>query len=270
MRCTNCGEENLRSIGPCKKCGKPLVASGRIGGTQPVPPKPVVFGNAKEPVHDQDTARPRDVDYKDIPKRMKFDYEHYVKDQSGRTLAAVQALMQQLENPQPDVRKMMLDACNLISRQFGIMNTACGLRGPDGLFRYDILVGFRENVVAERRKTVYKKEDFYDAGPYKGYWISRYTKLYLSEDHPYADNETASYNRPILLKDPKRRSPNDSVEGDYVDVCIFDANNELIGWIETSGTRTGQLPDAAAIRWMELIGSIIGIAARKQTGRQLF
>jgi hypothetical protein len=223
----------------------------------------------KAPAHVQDTARPRDVDYKDIPKRMKFDYEHTVKDQGGRTLATVQALIQQIESPQPDVHKIMLDACNLISRQFGIMNTAIGLKGPDGLFRYDIMVGFREDAVADRRKTVYKKEDFYDAGPYKGYWISRYTKLYLSEDHPYTDNEAASYNRPILLKETKRRSPNDSLEGDYVDVCIFDANNELIGWIEISGTRTGQLPDVASIRWMELIGSIIGIAARKQTARQL-
>ncbi|MBU1913911.1 MAG: hypothetical protein ABIE25_08715 [Thermoplasmatota archaeon] len=264
MRCPNCGEENISFIGLCKKCGKSLAPPYRFGGTRIAPQRPVASSSTKAPTPEPSTAKPGPVDYKDIPKKMKFDYERAVREQSGRTLAAVQALMQQIESPQPDVRKLMLDASNLISRQLGIMNVAVGLKGPDGLFRYDIMVGLREDAVAERKKIAYKKEEFYDAGPYKGYEISRYTRLYLSEDHPYADLEAGAYNRPILLKDSKRRSPNEALEGDYVDVHIFDANNELIGWIETSGTRTGQLPDATAIRWMELMGCIIGIALRKK------
>jgi len=264
MRCPSCGEENLSSIGLCKKCGKPLAASSRVRGTHAVPQRPVTFGTAREPAIDLDAGRPIDVDYKDIPKKLKFDYERAVRDLNGRTLAAVQALMQQIESPQPDARNLMLDASNLISRQFGISNVSVGLKGSDGLFRYDIMVGLREDAIAERKKIAYKKEEFYDAGPYKGYWISRYTKLYLAEDHPYADSDQGAYNRPILLKDSKRRLPNEALEGDYINVHIFDANNELVGWIETSGTRTGQLPDATSIRWMELMGCIIGIALRKK------
>jgi len=241
-----------------------LSPSVRVGGTQTASQKPSAFVSTRAQAPERSTAKPRDIDYRDIPRKIKLDYEHIVTDQSGRTLAAVQALMQQIESPQPDVRKLMLDASNLISRQFGISNVSVGLRGSDGLFRYDIMVGLREDAVAERKKIAYKKEEFYDAGPYKGYWISRYTKLYMSEDHPYADSDTGAYNRPILLKDSKRRSPNEALEADYIDVYIFDANNELIGWIETSGTRTGQLPDATAIRWMELMGCIIGIALRKK------
>ena len=265
MRCPNCGEENISSIGLCKKCGKPLAASSRASGPPIAPLRPVTVGSARGLSPVRDTARPRDVDYKDIPKKWKFDYEHAVRDMNGRTLAAVQVLMQHLESSQLDVRKLMLDSSNLISRQFGIMNVAIGRKGPDGLFRYDTLVGFREDAVAERKKIAYKKEEFYDAGPYKGYWISRYTKLYLAEDHPYADFETPAYNRPILLKDAKRRALNDALEGDYVDVCMFDANNDPIGWIEISGTRTGQLPDIMAIRWIEIIGSVIGIALRMES-----
>jgi len=267
MRCPVCGEQNISSVGLCKKCGKPLVPSIRMGGTQTASQRPAAFGSTRVPIPEPSTAKPVAVDYKDIPRKMKLDYDRAVREQSGRTLAAVQALMQQIESPQPDVRKLMLDASNLISRQFGISNVAAGLKGPDGLFRYDILVGFREDAVSERKKIAYKKEDFYDAGPYKGYWISRYTKLYLSEDHPYTDFEATAYNRPILLKDSKRRSLNESIEGDYIDVYIFDANNELIGWIETSGTRTGQMPDATSIRWMELMGCIIGIALRSKAWR---
>lgn len=237
-----------------------------MGGIPTESQRPSAFVSTRAQAPERSTAKPRDVDYRDIPKKMKFDYEHAVRDHSGRTLAAVQALMQQIESPQPDVRKLMLDALNLISRQFGIMDVAIGLKGPDGLFRYNTLVGLREDAVAERKKIAYKKEEFYDAGPYKGYWISKYTKLYLSEDHPYVDSETGTYNRPILLKESKRRLSTEALEGDYLDMHIFDTNNELIGWIEISGTRTGQLPDASAIRWIELMGCIIGIALRMPSG----
>lgn len=266
MRCPSCGEDNLSSIGLCKKCGKPLVPSSRVGRTPTASQRPVAFGSARTLAAEQSIAMPRDIDYKDIPKKMKFDYERAVRDPSGRTLAAIQALIVQIENPQPDVRKLMFDASNLISHQFGIMDIAMGQKGSDGLFRYEVLVGPRDDAIAERKKIAYKKEEFYDAGPYKGYWISRYTKLYLSEDHPYTDLETTTYNRPILLKDTKRRLPTEALEGDYLDVCIFDAKNELIGWIEISGTRTGQLPDVTAIRWIEIMGSIIGIALRMRSG----
>lgn len=251
-------------MGLCKKCGKPLTSYKRAVGAPIATPRSGAFGSPGTQATERSTAKPQNVDYRDVPKKLKFDYEHAIGDQSGRTLAAVQTLMGQIESPQPDVRKLMLDASNLISRQFGISNVAIGLKGPDGLFRYDILVGFREDAVAERKKIAYKKDEFYDAGPYKGYWLSRYSKLYLAEDHPYADFEAPAYNRPILLKDSRRRSSNDALEGDYLDVYIFDANSDLIGWIETSGKRIGQLPDAMDIRWIELIGCIIGIALRKR------
>jgi len=211
-------------------------------------------------------VRPEDIDYKEIPKKMKFDYEHALKDQAGRTIEAVHALLQHLEKKQVDLHKLMQEAGNLISRQFGIMDVGLGLRGPDGLFRYEVLVGFRDIAVEERKKIAYKKEDFYDSGPYKGYWLSKYTKLYLAEDHPWANSESKAYNRPILL-DSKRRASNEALEGDYIDVHFFDPNDELLGWIEISGTRTGLLPDASVIRWIEIIGSIIGAAARLQHTR---
>lgn len=263
MRCPSCGEQNIRSVGSCRKCGKPLTPLKLMGGARIESQRPDSFGSTRVLTPEPDTAKPVAVDYKDIPRRLKSEYERAIRVPSERTLPAVQALMRQIESPQPDVRKLMLDASNLISRQFGISNVSVGLKGSDGLFRYDIMVGLREDAVAGRKKIAYKREEFYDAGPYKGYWISRYTKLYLSEDHPYADSDEGAYSRPILLKDSKRRSPNEALEGDYLNVHIFDANNELIGWIETSGKRTGQLPDATAIRWMELMGCIIGIALRR-------
>ncbi|MGQ9586871.1 MAG: hypothetical protein ACUVT7_00610 [Thermoplasmata archaeon] len=227
------------------------------------PPSPPV---TRTLVAERKVARPEDFDYRDIPKKMKFDYEHALKDQTGRAIEGVHALMQHLEKSQVDVRKLMQEAGNLIYRQFGIMNVGLGLRGPDGLYRYDVLVGFRDDAVERRKSTAYRKEEFYDAGPYKGYWLSKYTKLYLSEDHPWANSETNAYNRPILLGS-KRRAVNEAIEGDYIDIHIFDGNDDLLGWIEISGTRTGFLPDVTTIRWIEIIGSIIGAAVRLQRAR---
>ena len=57
-----------------------------------------------------------------------------------------------------------------------------------------------------------------------------------------------------------RHSPEDCLEADYIDVHIFGGKDDLVGWIEASGTLTGKLPDVNAIRWMEMIASILGVA----------
>jgi hypothetical protein len=68
-----------------------------------------------------------------------------------------------------------------------------------------------------------------------------------------------AFNRPGLLT-ATRSTDSDSLEGDYIDVKILGVNDDLLGWIEISGTRTMKLPDATTLRWVEAIGSIIAAA----------
>jgi len=201
-----------------------------------------------------------DANYRDIPKKMQLEYDHGAKDLGVRAIEGVFSLLQHFQKRQISLRELMLEAATMMNKQFGIAYVAIGVKSPnDGRFRYEVAVGFREEAVSFRKKVSYDKSDFYDAGPYKGYWISKYTKIFLAEDHPYANGEQVAYNRPILL-DLKRRSLSDSMEGDYIDTMIFGPDNELIGWIEYSGTRTGKMPDMMTLKSIEAIAGIIAAA----------
>ena len=57
-----------------------------------------------------------------------------------------------------------------------------------------------------------------------------------------------------------RKELDDTIEGDYLDILVFDGKNEVCGYIEISGTKEGKLPDAKTIKWLEVTGSIIGFA----------
>lgn len=160
-----------------------------------------------------------------------------------------------------DLDKLLNEAADFIWRQFGIDNVAIGLRDPkDGLYRYKAMVGFRPDAIEAHKKIVYKKEEFFENGKYHGVTISKYTRMYLAEDNlPDDVLERGAYNRPGLLK-MRRTDSTDSLEGDYIDMGIYSKGDELVGWIEISGTRTLKLPDVTTIRWVEVIASIIGVA----------
>jgi hypothetical protein len=61
-----------------------------------------------------------------------------------------------------------------------------------------------------------------------------------------------------------RRAPDDSLEADYLTVQIPGNKGEVLGWIETSGTITGKLPDVATIKWIEMIADVLGAAIMKR------
>lgn len=202
------------------------------------------------------------VDHRDIPHRLKFEYSHRLKDPTQKSLEALQALLEHFTRPVMDSRELMKQVAETVCKHFGIDNCAMGVKSPeDGLYRYIILVGFREDAAQNQLKLEYTYDQFVQAGQFNGTLISKYSKIYLAEDNEYREVEKLAYNRPLLLG-LRRRSLNDSLEADYIDTYIFGQNEELLGWIEYSGTRTGKLPDAATIRWIEAAAAVISAAIR--------
>lgn len=200
------------------------------------------------------------MDHRDIPLRLKFEYSHTLKDQTQKALESLQSLLEHLSRPVTDVAELMQQTADTICRQFGIDSVAIGLKDPqDGKYRYSIMSGYREEAIQNLKKLEYEVDDFYKDDSYKGTFIGKYTKIFLAEDNEYKDLDKVAYNRPMLLG-LKRRSLNDSLEADYLDSFIIGANEELLGWIEISGTRTGKLPDAVTIRWVETAGAIVAAA----------
>lgn len=197
----------------------------------------------------------------EVVMKMKLEYSRGVRDHTTKTLEEIDALLWKLEQPGFDIDGFTEDVAELISKQLGIASVAIAVRNPvDGLYRYRTATGLEKDVVEGMRNLVYRKEDLLNA-PYPSHEISSHTKLYLSEEHPYAPGEEFTYVRPGLL-DMKRRSATESLEADYLCMYFYGSDGDILGWMDISGTRARQLPDTTTIRWIELIGSILAIAIR--------
>lgn len=250
MKCQECGSENIPWAKTCRSCGKVL---------RETPPKYI----SEEPearvskVLDKTPSQSR-VEPREVSQKLRMEYSVMHREPTARTIEALCGLMVHLGKSQVSVRAMMEEAVSLIQKLFSIREVAIGLKNPvDGFYRYEVLAGFRPDAESTLRRIQYSEADFWDQNKYKCTNISKLTRLFLAEDSPYADGEKDSYSRPFMLE-AKRSFPDEALEGDYIDVVIPGLSGEALGWIEMSGTRSGKLPDALTIRWVEAIATMIG------------
>jgi len=198
------------------------------------------------------------VDLDSVKRRLRADYSKTRNDPSLRTLDGFILLLSHCQKDELIVRDLIQDAANYIRRQFRFRWTMIGLKNrTDGLYRYEVMSGMREDAWAKQRLKVYKKEDFALSGHYSAGEISKLTRIYLEEENPLVGQDTDLVNRPVLLRS-KRAAEDEALEADFTDTLIAGKNDELIGWIEYSGAITGKLPDAVSIRQIEVIAAIIG------------
>jgi hypothetical protein len=198
-------------------------------------------------------------DYKDIPRRMRLEYDFPSAEKSHEMLDQISRLLAHFRKSEMDLRELITDAANFIAKQFSFKAVAIGLRGSDGIYRYEVLIGLRHEAEVALKKLTYTYEQFTDPTIYKGTMISKYTKVFLAEDNPWLDSERDTFDMPSLLG-TSRKSLNDYVEGDYTNVHILGKDDEIIGWIEFSITTSRKMPDMSSIRWIEVIGQIIAAA----------
>ena len=201
-----------------------------------------------------------DVSLEAVKRKVWIEYQYSGKDRMSDVLDSMQNFLSCLRDPSTETRKMLLMAADLVHDRLWIKDVTIGLKDPrDGKFKYEVMRGLKPATWDAHKKIAYTFEQFSDANIYKPKDISKFTKLFLSEDNPYANGEEQTYERPIMLKS-RRRALDDSIEGDYLDIYILGRNDELIGWIETSGTVTNKLPDTSTIKTIELLASLIGVA----------
>jgi len=245
MRCPACNSENAEKAVVCGTCGRALVLKHDfVGGL----------------VGQRRAATEEWQDHAQIPGKMKLDYLHATTDPTQKRLEGLQGLLAHMRTPGTKLDDLLQEAAAFISRQFGIDGVAIGLKDPkDGLYRYRAMAGFREDAMESLKRIAYRKEQFYADSHFVGTDISKLSRIYLAEDNVLTNDEEKTFNRPGLLA-MKRRTVTDSLEGDYIDTKILGHLDDLVGWIEISGTRTMKLPDAVTIRWVETVASIIGTA----------
>lgn len=259
MKCPGCGIENTDQARLCLACGRPLtLLREKVGAGSDFARK--AGSHEREGASLKRYTSQPTIDHRTIPDKIRLDYSHGIKDPNQRALEGLQTLLSHLPGSQMEIDKFLNEAAEFIWRQFGIDNVAIGLKDPkDGLYRYRAMVGFRGDALEAHKKIGYKREQFFEEGEYHGVKISKYSRIYLAENNVPTEEERSTYNRPVLLT-MKRKDPTDSLEGDYIDTCIYGSGDELVGWIEISGTRTMKLPDVTTIRWVEVIASIIAAA----------
>jgi hypothetical protein len=257
MKCPTCGFENPKSYGTCVRCGRFLGAFSvkTTAATGTAEKKPSFDFTKDIGVTDR---KPEEFSQEDIARKMKMSYQHGTREADQRTLEVLLKLMESCRRTSIDTTALLNEAGNIIHDQYRLRWVAIGLKSPrDGLFRYVSLIGFRDDAALARRKQTFTAEDFTVDAKYKGRAISDYSKMYFEEDKPYTDGSESTFNRPALLKS-RRRAADDALEADYLDVHIYGHERNLLGWIETSGTIMGKLPDIVTIKSVEVIASIIG------------
>ncbi|MCX6658454.1 MAG: hypothetical protein NTY62_07210 [Euryarchaeota archaeon] len=204
------------------------------------------------------------VNPKEVALRMRLDYSRGVKDHTTRALEAVCDLCWKLGQPHFTADSFVRDAAELISKLFGIESVAIGVwDSVDRLYRYKAVVGLEKESADGYSNLTYTREQLMNSSTYPSHEISSHTRLFLTEEHPYAEGEEFTYRRHGLIG-MKRRMVTDSLEADYLDIFFHEPDGDILGFIEISGTRLRKLPDAATIRWIELIGALLSVAVQKK------
>jgi len=194
-----------------------------------------------------------------IVHKLKMDYSVGSVDPSMKVAERILRLFEEMQGKRMSVRYILDEAGKIINQYLKIREVIIGLKSPkDGKYRYEVFIGMRKNSEVAFKKLEYNYDDFLENEKWKHYKISKFTEIFFAEDEPFVPGEEAVYNRPMLLN-LKRDSVDQSVEGDYIESFMIGLDNEMVGWIEISGTKDNKLPSASTIKWIELIAQILAV-----------
>ena len=144
-----------------------------------------------------------------------------------------------------------------IHRFFGFEYVAIALRNEkDGLYRYVYSIGLPAEADSSYKKIAYSSSDLFDDATFPSVKICRFSRFYIAEKKPYKPGEESSYTRPNLLT-LTRGHIDDMIEGDYIDIYLHKSPNDVMGYFELAGTRSGKLPEKGTIKQIELIAVFI-------------
>ncbi|MEM2838584.1 MAG: hypothetical protein QXE18_00610 [Thermoplasmata archaeon] len=193
---------------------------------------------------------------------LRRDYRGFPKDRDESAMIAVASLIaHSIDSDSPE--KIAKETLTVIHRLFDFQYVYIALKDEQGIFKYVAQLGLpkdREDVLFGIR---YSKDDVFDESEYPSTQLSDITRFYMAESSPFKENEIGTFGRPVMIGQ-RRSSPDEMIEADYFDVFITDWNQEPIGWIELSLTRSRMMPDRTSIAWVELIATLIGMILSKK------
>lgn len=255
--CSFCGAEIPDSEDSCKKCGKgPEEGSSENKSRESVNRSTAeeVESKMRKPLFAAASSMS-----KKVANRIKFEYTSIPKDKNEKVVQALQTLFINLQNKRMTAKNILEEAGMLLIKHFGLKDVVIGVKDPrNNLFKHEVVIGCTNEVKKTLKNLTYQESDFYNPEKWKPVKISKCIHLYLSEEQSTPEEEVSTFNRPLLLQ-RERKTTTQLLEGDYVDFLMFGHNDELIGYIELSGEKGGELPSNNTIKWVELIASMLAI-----------
>lgn len=192
-----------------------------------------------------------------IKRRLWLEYQ-YASSNPSNPIDCIHDLINKLADTAVDRHKFLQDVADTMCGRLCIHEVTIGLKDPnDGVYRYEVMAGLEDSEWEAHKKLSYTLDQFDNPSLYKYKQISKYTRLFLAEDNPYQAGEEETYSKPLMLQS-SRKSLEDTIEGDYLDIYIYGKDDELKGWIEISGMKNGKFPSSETIKVVELLASVIG------------
>jgi hypothetical protein len=211
-----------------------------------------------------------DVDRElEISKLIRERYSAIKREEKDSIVDGIGQFLKMAMSPKTLMSSILTDAAKLIHRNFEFQYVSIAIKDPaDEKFRYVVAIGLTPSAEAAYKEIRYSHADLFDESAFPSTKVSAYTHFYMSEDAPYKPGEEKSYSRPSQLG-VARGSPDEMLEGDYIDVFMQGYVRDITGYIELAGTRSGKLPTKATIRWMELISSLLSAIEAHRGGWKL-
>ena len=193
----------------------------------------------------------------DLSKAIIERYSSRLVTEDEHLIGALIDLMQRARSPIHSATTMIPEIAKLIHRYFEFREVAIALRDKkDGLYRYKVCIGFRDDAENARYKLAYTLFDLTDMKTFPGILVRKKTFFHLMENKPFREGEEETYNRPSLLG-MERKNQDEMIEGDYIDSYFYGPNKDPLGWIELSGPRNSKFPSRRTVNWIELTAKII-------------
>jgi len=205
----------------------------------------------------------------ELAKMVRERYSRIVRDESDAIIDGFEQFLLFTMTPRASIHMILDEATRLIHRNFEFQYVGIAMREKaNGLYRYIATTGLTKSADMSYREIRYTYSDLFDGSTFPSVKVSNFTHFYLAEDAPFKPGEEKSYSRPNLLT-ASRNAVDEMLEGDYIDVFMYGHLREVVGFIELGGTRSGKLPEKIAIRWIELIASMIAAMALQKESEKL-
>lgn len=200
---------------------------------------------------------------KKVEMAVRQQLSQHVQNEDSKVLAGIQRFLIVVQIPPVTIDRVLHEAAVAINQIFYFKEVAIGLRSEtDGRYRYEKCLGFSKKVEEALRKLSYSLDEFFSQRDYPAIRLSKFTEICIVEEQPFIESEKDTYNRPHLLGET-RNSPDDFVEGDYLDISLHNDDDEMIAWIELSMPMNRKMPSIQTIQRLELFASILSILIQK-------